>query len=153
MLATSAIEKGLPTNVDAERFVLGSILLDDTLYVQAAGTIEAKPEGYPLISVEPQTAQYVGGLPKDLPTWGASLPSSSETWSSFSFPSASASGSRSNPIKCPFAPRSRAIPLACPPRPSVQSTTVEPGRTLSNSIASSKRTGACRGFGFVTRSP
>jgi replicative DNA helicase len=41
MSATSAIEKGLPTNVDAERFVLGSILLDDTLYVQAAGTLEA----------------------------------------------------------------------------------------------------------------
>jgi replicative DNA helicase len=41
MSATSAIEKGLPTNVDAERFVLGSILLDDALYVQAAGTLEA----------------------------------------------------------------------------------------------------------------
>jgi replicative DNA helicase len=41
MPATSAIEKGLPTNVDAERFVLGSILLDDTLYIQAAGTLEA----------------------------------------------------------------------------------------------------------------
>jgi replicative DNA helicase len=41
MPATSAIEKGLPTNVDAERFVLGSILLDDALYVQAAGTLEA----------------------------------------------------------------------------------------------------------------
>ena len=36
-----AIEKGLPTNVDAERFVLGSILLDDSLYIQAAGTLEA----------------------------------------------------------------------------------------------------------------
>jgi replicative DNA helicase len=41
MSATSAVEKGLPTNVDAERFVLGSILLDDTLYVEAAGTLEA----------------------------------------------------------------------------------------------------------------
>ena len=41
MPAISAIEKGLPTNVDAERFVLGSILLDDILYVQAAGTLEA----------------------------------------------------------------------------------------------------------------
>src|SRR5580700_4638433 len=43
MSAPSAnfIEKGLPTNVDAERFVLGSILLDDSLYVQAAGTLEA----------------------------------------------------------------------------------------------------------------
>jgi replicative DNA helicase len=37
----NAIEKGLPTNVDAERFVLGSILLDDSLYIQAAGTLEA----------------------------------------------------------------------------------------------------------------
>ena len=46
---------------------------------KAAGTIEAKPEGYPLISVEPQTAQYVGGLPKDLPTWGDSLPFSYES--------------------------------------------------------------------------
>ena len=31
---------------------------------KAAGTIEAKPEGFPLISVEPQSAQYVGGLPR-----------------------------------------------------------------------------------------
>src|SRR5579872_7416874 len=37
----SAMDKGLPTNVDAERFVLGSILLDDNLYVQAAGSLEA----------------------------------------------------------------------------------------------------------------
>src|SRR5437763_15217572 len=41
MSAANAIEKGLPTNLDAERFVLGSILLDDSLYVQAAGTLEA----------------------------------------------------------------------------------------------------------------
>src|ERR1039458_4744382 len=40
MSATSAIEKGLPANVDAERFVLGSILLD-TLYAGAADTVEA----------------------------------------------------------------------------------------------------------------
>src|ERR1700761_4503615 len=33
-------EKGLPTNLDAERFVLGSILLDDALFIQAAGTLE-----------------------------------------------------------------------------------------------------------------
>src|ERR1035437_873170 len=42
MPAISAIEKGLPTNVDAEGFVLGSIVLDDALYVQAAGTLEAE---------------------------------------------------------------------------------------------------------------
>ncbi|HEY1182664.1 MAG TPA: replicative DNA helicase [Bryobacteraceae bacterium] len=40
MIVPSAIEKGLPTNLDAERFVLGSILLDETMYVQAAGTLE-----------------------------------------------------------------------------------------------------------------
>src|ERR1700748_71207 len=33
-------ERGLPTNLDAERFVLGSILLDDNLYIQAAGGLE-----------------------------------------------------------------------------------------------------------------
>jgi replicative DNA helicase len=42
MSVTNHTEKGLPTNVDAERFVLGSILLDDTLYVQAAGTLESE---------------------------------------------------------------------------------------------------------------
>ncbi|HTX34307.1 MAG TPA: replicative DNA helicase [Bryobacteraceae bacterium] len=41
MSAPEATEKGLPTNIDAERFVLGSILLDDALYVQAAGTLES----------------------------------------------------------------------------------------------------------------
>jgi replicative DNA helicase len=42
MSVSNSTEKGLPTNVDAERFVLGSILLDDTLYVQSAGTLEAE---------------------------------------------------------------------------------------------------------------
>src|SRR5580693_7863114 len=43
MSAKSAnpVDKGLPTNVDAERFVLGSILLDESFYIQAAGTLEA----------------------------------------------------------------------------------------------------------------
>jgi replicative DNA helicase len=41
-----ASEKGLPANVDAERFVLGSILLDDSVYVQVAGTLE--PEDFSL---------------------------------------------------------------------------------------------------------
>ena len=40
MSASNAIEKGLPVNLDAEKFVLGSIMLDDSLYVQAAGTLE-----------------------------------------------------------------------------------------------------------------
>ena len=41
MSASATAEKGLPTNLDAERFVLGSILLDDRFYVHAAGTLEA----------------------------------------------------------------------------------------------------------------
>jgi len=41
MSATSvALDKGLPSNLDAERFVLGSILLNDNLYIQAAGDLE-----------------------------------------------------------------------------------------------------------------
>jgi replicative DNA helicase len=40
MSASNVTDKGLPVNVDAEKFVLGSILLDDTLYIQAAGTLE-----------------------------------------------------------------------------------------------------------------
>ncbi len=34
-------EKGLPANVDAERFVLGAILLEDSQFVQVAGALEA----------------------------------------------------------------------------------------------------------------
>jgi len=42
MSATSiALDKGLPSNVDAERLVLGSILLNDSLYIQAAGELQA----------------------------------------------------------------------------------------------------------------
>jgi replicative DNA helicase len=41
-MSANTIEKGLPINVDAERFVLGSILLDDSFYIQAAGTLEAE---------------------------------------------------------------------------------------------------------------
>ncbi|HEX5431768.1 MAG TPA: replicative DNA helicase [Bryobacteraceae bacterium] len=36
-----ALEKGLPANLDAERFVLGSILLNDAVYLQAAGALES----------------------------------------------------------------------------------------------------------------
>src|ERR1700682_2937613 len=35
-----AIEKGLPANQDAERFVLGAILMDDALDIQVAGTLD-----------------------------------------------------------------------------------------------------------------
>src|SRR3954451_9150130 len=37
-----ALEKGLPSNIDAERFVLGAILLDDSSYVQVAGLLEVE---------------------------------------------------------------------------------------------------------------
>jgi replicative DNA helicase len=35
-----ALEKGLPSNVDAERFVLGAILMDDSHFIQAAGALD-----------------------------------------------------------------------------------------------------------------
>ena len=35
-----ALEKGLPQNLDAERFVLGGILMNDSAYVQVAGLLE-----------------------------------------------------------------------------------------------------------------
>ncbi len=42
-MSSSAIvlEKGLPANLDAERFVLGSILLDDSYFIQTAGQLDA----------------------------------------------------------------------------------------------------------------
>jgi len=42
MSGSNSVEKGLPVNVDAERFVLGSILLDDSVFIQAAGSLEAE---------------------------------------------------------------------------------------------------------------
>jgi len=42
MSATAvSLDRGLPSNVDAERYVLGSIMLNDSLYVQAAGELQA----------------------------------------------------------------------------------------------------------------
>ena len=38
----SIFEKGLPSNIDAEKFVLGSILIDDETFLQIAGVIEAE---------------------------------------------------------------------------------------------------------------
>lgn len=38
---SQALDKGLPTNIEAERLVLGSIMLEEGLYIQAAGTLEA----------------------------------------------------------------------------------------------------------------
>ncbi|HUS07132.1 MAG TPA: replicative DNA helicase [Bryobacteraceae bacterium] len=35
-----ALERGLPANTDAERFVLGAILTDDTYFIQVAGSID-----------------------------------------------------------------------------------------------------------------
>jgi replicative DNA helicase len=38
--ADLALDKGLPVNLDAERYVLGSILMDDSLFVQVAGLLQ-----------------------------------------------------------------------------------------------------------------
>ncbi len=40
MSPSVSTDKGLPTNLDAERYVLGSILMDDSVFIQAAGLIE-----------------------------------------------------------------------------------------------------------------
>jgi replicative DNA helicase len=40
MSPSAAADKALPTNLEAERFVLGSILMDDTAYIQCAGVLE-----------------------------------------------------------------------------------------------------------------
>ncbi len=39
--AALAFEKGLPSNIDAERFVLGSVLLDDASFIDLAGRLTA----------------------------------------------------------------------------------------------------------------
>src|SRR6266699_1567087 len=47
MAATDlTFEKGLPANIDAERFVLGSVLLNQDVYFQVAGAVE--PEDFSL---------------------------------------------------------------------------------------------------------
>jgi type I restriction enzyme R subunit len=49
---------------------------DYLLYVdgKAAGVIEAKKQGTPLIGVETQSTKYNHGLPQDLPAWERPLP-------------------------------------------------------------------------------
>ena len=37
--ATLALQKGLPANIDAERFILGSVLLDDARFIDIAGIL------------------------------------------------------------------------------------------------------------------
>jgi replicative DNA helicase len=37
-----ALEKGLPSNVDAERLVLGSLLLDDSIFIDVAGHLKTE---------------------------------------------------------------------------------------------------------------
>lgn len=39
-MMADALDRGLPVNLDAERFVLGSILMDDSLFVQVAGVLQ-----------------------------------------------------------------------------------------------------------------
>ena len=47
MAATSiSLDKGLPSSLEAERFVLGSIMLNDSLYIQAAGDL--RPDDFSL---------------------------------------------------------------------------------------------------------
>lgn len=54
---------------------------DYTLFVdgKAIGTVEAKPEGVTLTSVEEQSSKYVAGVPPGLPAWHDPLPFCYET--------------------------------------------------------------------------
>jgi type I restriction enzyme, R subunit len=69
-------------NVSANRGVAISELSfntgepDYTLFVdgKALGTVEAKPPGVTLTSVEEQSSKYVAGVPSGLPTWKSPLP-------------------------------------------------------------------------------
>src|SRR5215467_5882107 len=36
---TLALQKGLPANIDAEKFILGSVLLDDSRFIEIAGIL------------------------------------------------------------------------------------------------------------------
>jgi type I restriction enzyme R subunit len=49
---------------------------DYTLFVdgKALGTVEAKPAGVTLTSVEEQSAKYLAGAPQGLPVWNSPLP-------------------------------------------------------------------------------
>src|SRR5579863_6930160 len=38
--ATVALQKGLPANIDAERFILGSVLLDGARFIEIAGAVQ-----------------------------------------------------------------------------------------------------------------
>lgn len=60
---------------------------DYTLFVdgKAIGTIEAKPEGITLTSVEEQSAKYVAGVPSGLPAWKSPLPFCYESTGSETF--------------------------------------------------------------------
>jgi type I restriction enzyme, R subunit len=50
--------------------------VDYLLYAdgRVIATVEAKPVGYPLTSVEPQSGKYVRGLPPDIPAWRNPIP-------------------------------------------------------------------------------
>lgn len=38
-MENAAFDKGLPTNIDAERFILGSVMLDDARFIEIAGSL------------------------------------------------------------------------------------------------------------------
>src|SRR3954449_2200741 len=38
-LDNTALQKGLPANIDAEKFILGSVLLDDSRFIEIAGLL------------------------------------------------------------------------------------------------------------------
>src|SRR5438034_1197736 len=54
-----ALDKGLPCNLDAERFVLGSIMMDDSQFIQVAGSLE--PDDF-ILQKHRRIFKRMGGL-------------------------------------------------------------------------------------------
>src|SRR5438552_6914181 len=54
-----ALDKGLPCNLDAERFVLGSIMMDDSQFIQVAGSLE--PDDF-ILEKHRRIFKRMGGL-------------------------------------------------------------------------------------------
>lgn len=74
-----ALNLAAARGIAVREFPLAAGFADYLLYAdaRAIGVVEAKPEGHTLTGVETQSAKYLTGLPKSLPTWvppGSPLP-------------------------------------------------------------------------------
>lgn len=68
-----ALNLSAAPGIAVREFPLKSGFADYLLYAdqRAIGVVEAKPAGHTLTGVETQSAKYLSGLPRDLPSWSA----------------------------------------------------------------------------------